>query len=360
VLLVIWFSRKAFKARCSREKAALHAIRVSGNSQRTFAYKIRTIYIVMALKLSSLPPLADPLPERPSALRWTVVFLACAMVGMVAILLLWPKRFPTATPLFWISVIGVPLVAAGAVVAARFLVHARQERVAQTWDGARDADVAKTFGRESRPILLLALAYRFSMDEKENTAATVANGELLLKAQQTPNKQTVTARWLDAMPFGLGETPAEYDARRQLVTLDELLANLLESVEKQVRSLPIGLPLLVKLHASAPAVQVAVEERFQLAWKSRGFPDVSIVNDPVAPDLMSIDQWLDMPAGRERDHATLLIVVELHDLVSRLPPSGGAEAAVAMLMVPQDVAQRHRIMSIAQLHRPREGTVATL
>lgn len=314
----------------------------------------------MALNLSSLPPSADPLPERPSPLRWAVVFLACAMAGMVVILLLWPKRFPTATPLFWISVIGVPLVTAAVVVATRFLIHAGQERDAQTWDGARDADVAKTFRRESRPIMVLAFGHRFSMDDKENTAATVANGELLLKAQQTPSKQAVTARWLHAIPLESGEKPAEYDAKRQLATLDDLLAGLLESVEKQIRSLPAGLPLLVKLHVSAPAVQATVEERFRFALKPYGLRDVSFANDPVASDLMSLDKWLDMPAGKERDHATLLIVVELHDLVSRLPASGSAEAAVAMLMVPEDVAQRYRTTSVAQLHRPREGTVATL
>ncbi len=75
---------------------------------------------------------------------------------------------------------------------------------------------------------------------------------------------------------------------------------------------------------------------------------------------MSLDTWLDAPAGEVRDHATLMVVIELHNLVSEPAPNGSAEVGVALLMVPEDVARRNRLVPIAQIHRPMLGTVSTL
>lgn len=315
----------------------------------------------MAIQMSSLPPPAVPLPPPPSRLLWAVVFLACAMAGMVLMLLIWPRRLPTATPLFWITVVGVPLVAASSVVAIRFGAYAGLERAAKSWDVRRDAHVANVFRVESRPIVLLAGAHRFSTDDTENTASTIASGDLLLKSRTTPDKATaIEARWFDALPFTVGEQPADYDAKRQLVVLDDLIAKLLDPVVEQIAMLPPVLPLVVRLHVAAPALTENVEERFRLAWRQRGLRDVPITNDLTAPGLMSLDVWLDAPAGDARDHATLLVVIELRSLAAGRPPKGSAEAGVALLMVPEDVAQRSRLASVAQIHRPRQGTVATL
>ncbi len=156
------------------------------------------------------------------------------------------------------------------------------------------------------------------------------------------------------------DPPFEYDAKRQLTVLDDLFANLLDTVSDPIRKLPPKLPLVVKLHVVAPALSVPIEERFQLAWTERALREVSIVNDPKPLGLMSLDTWLDAPAGEGRDHATLMVVIELHNLVSEPAPKGSAEVGVALLMVPEDVARRHRLVPIAQIHRPMQGTVATL
>ncbi|WP_157654066.1 hypothetical protein [Burkholderia ubonensis] len=315
----------------------------------------------MAIEMSSLPPPAAPLPPPPSRLRWAVVFLACALIGMAIGLLIWPRHLPTATPLFWIAVVGVSLVVASTVVVIRFRAYAGLERAAKSWDARRDAHVADVFRVESRPIVLLAGAYRFSHDDAENTASAIAGGDLLLKSQTTPDKTTaIEARWFGALPYTVGEAPADYDASRQLAVLDGLIAKLLDPVVGQIEMLPPALPLVVRLHVTAPALTESVEERFQLAWRQRGLRDVSAANDPEAPGLMSLDAWLDAPSGDARDHATLLVVIELHSLMAERPPKGSAEAGVVLLMAPVDVAQRSRLAPVAQIHRPRQGTVAAL
>ncbi|WP_244137120.1 hypothetical protein [Burkholderia pyrrocinia] len=283
------------------------------------------------------------------------------MAGMVLMQLIWPRRIPTATPLFWVAVVGVPLVASAVVVVTRFAAYAGLQRVAKSWDVKRDEHVAGVFRVESQPIVLLAGAHRFSTDDTENAVSTIAGGDLLLKSQPTPDKATaIEARWFDAPPFTVGERPADYDAKRQLVVLDDLIAKLLDPVVERIAMLPAVLPLVVRLHVAAPALTENVEERFRLAWRQRGLREVPISNDPKAPGLMSVDSWLDAPACDARDHATLLVVIELRSLVAGRPPKGSAEAGVALLMVPEDVAQRNRLAPVAQIHRPRQGTVATL
>ncbi|MGU7772642.1 hypothetical protein ACV229_21030 [Burkholderia sp. MR1-5-21] len=315
----------------------------------------------MAIEMSSLPPPAAPLPPPPSRLRWAVVFLACALTGMAIGLLIWPRHLPTATPLFWIAVVGVPLVAASTVIVIRFCAYAGLERAAKSWDARRDAHVAGVFRVESRPIVLLAGAHCFSHDEAENKASAIASGDLLLKSQSTPDKTTaIEARWFNALPYTVGETPADYDTSRQLAVLDDLIAKLLEPVVGPIGTLPPALPLVVRMHVAAPALTESVEERFRLAWRERDLRDVSVTNEPKAPGLMSLDAWLDAPPGDARDHATLLVVIELHSLMAGRPTKGSAEAGVALLMAPEDVAQRSRLAPVAQIHRPRQGTVATL
>lgn len=315
----------------------------------------------MAIQMSSMPPSAAPLPPPPSRLLWAAVFLACAMAGMVLMLFIWPQRLPTATPLFWIAVVGVPFVAAAVVVVTRFAAYAGLQRVSRSWDVKRDEHVANVFRVESQPIALLAGAYYFSTDDTENAASTIASGDVLLKSRTTPDKATaIEARWFDAPPFAVGENRADYDANRQLVLLDDLVAKLLDRVVEPIATLPAVVPLVVRLHVAAPALTENVEERFRLAWRLRGLREVAISNDPNAPGLMSLDAWLDAPAGEARNHATLLVVIELHSLVAGQPLRGSAEAGVALLMIPDEVARRNRMAPVAQIHRPRQGTVATL
>jgi hypothetical protein len=253
------------------------------------------------------------------------------------------------------------MVAAAIFVLGRFNAHASWERDAHAWDVVRNAHVAAVYRLQQQPIMLLASAHRFSYDAEQNAPSSITSGELRLKPSHTPDRTTVVeARWFDAPPLAPGESPGAYDAQRQLTVLDELFAFLLGALRESIMALPQTLPLSLQLHVSAPAQQEHVVQRFQMAWQQVGLRAVQIANDPQPPSLMSLDTWLDAPPGSTRDHVTLLIAIQLHNLVSEPPAKASAEAGVALLMLPQDLAQRNRLKPIAQIHRPAAGTVAEM
>jgi len=283
------------------------------------------------------------------------------MLGVVLMLLLWPKNLPTATALFWTTVIGIPAIASAVVVVIPLLLRAGAQRDADAWNRARDVDVQKAFQSESRAIALLAGSYRFSLDDEKNDISNLVSGDLLLVAQPTPDRSAaVEARWFDAPACAVIERATTYDATRQLKALDNVLKRLLDAVTSAIQTLPGRIPLTVKLHVVAPLITDDIEKRFQLAWKFADLRDVAVIHEPVPPGLMSLDRWLDQGPGPERDHATLLVVIQLHRLVSKSPPKGCAEAGVALLTIPEDLARRNELQSKARIFRPREGTIATL
>lgn len=314
----------------------------------------------MALDISSLPPVAEPLPARPSRLLWAVVFFVCVFAGMAFMLLIWPKRLATGTPLFWVWVVVIPAVAAVSVVLVRFAIHATPGRSARSWNVEQRKITTSAYRRESVAVALLAGARRISMKAEQNALSKIVSRDLKLLAQTTPDNATVVmARWFDAPALPAGTPPTRYDAERQDALLEPLFASLLADTAGQIKALPENLPLVIKVHVTAPSARVDVRESFIRTWKQHGLRETSVDIDSEAPDLMALDAWLD-ETGQAREHATLLVVIKLNDLVSRHPPKKSTEGAVALLMAPDEVAQRMKLRPLARIYRPRQGVLAGL
>ncbi len=297
---------------------------------------------------------------RPSLLVWSLVFVACVVAGSTIVLVTWPKHAPAATPVFWVAVVIVPVTLAAITVLLPFRAHAGKLRAIRSWNSRCDHQIARAHEWESRPVALLGGVCRFS-SEKGSQVAKVAAGDIKLAPQQTPDRAaTVAARWFRAPEFVVGTDPREYDLERQRVILPGVLFVMLDELREHINAVPADLPLRVALIVDAPSFDDGIRDHFTTVWKNLALRAFTFDDAAAVPGLTSLDSWLDTPAGTERDHATLLVAVQLHDLVVQSPPPGSAEAAIALLMVPQDIAERYRLTALAQVHRPRQGTVAAL
>ncbi|WP_423396387.1 hypothetical protein [Burkholderia sp. LMG 21824] len=320
-----------------------------------------TISTYMAIDVDALPPRIETYPQPPSLPLWSIIFVACAVGGSTVALLFWPKRLPTGTPVFWIAAAIVPLIVAGIVTLVPFLRYAGKVRSIKSWNSQRDQVVVDVFDEESRPVAVLGSICRFPVEDVRGPVSKVAAGEVVLMPQQTPDKSAaVAARWFLAPEFSIGTEPREYDADRQRTLLFDLLPAILDALKAQINALPVGLPLKVALFVDAPSFDEDIREHFQCFWRDRALRAFTFDAEPTMPGLMSLDRWLDRPAGGDRDYATLLVSAQLHNLVTQSPPTGSSEAAIALLMVPHDIEQRHRLTASAHIHRPRQGTIASL
>ncbi|MBN3830773.1 hypothetical protein [Burkholderia sp. Ac-20344] len=314
----------------------------------------------MAIDVDSLPPRLDDAPRSPSPLIGAAVFMICFVVGSTTALLLWPKRYPTATPVFWVAVAIVPLLLSALSALVPWLFYAGTKRSIQAWNDRRDQFVSGVFERESRPIALLGCVCRMPLDD-DNALAKLAEGEHPLAPQQTPDKRTaVAARWFTAPAFSVGTDPREYDAERQRSLLPSLLRSMLDALKHRINALPPDLPLNIALFVDAPSFEEEVRPRMQSIWDGLKLRAYSFGTEPTVPNSMALDAWLDSQDDRSGEHATLLLIVQLHALVSKPPPAGSTEVAIALLMTPQEVAQRHRLNELAHIHRPRQGAIASL
>ncbi|SCZ21045.1 MULTISPECIES: hypothetical protein [Burkholderia] len=315
----------------------------------------------MAIDVDALPPRIESYPQPPSLLVWSIIFVACTVGGGTAALLVWPKRFPTATPVFWIAIVIVPLLVAAIVTLVPFLRHAGKVRAITSWNDRRDRYVAGVFDEESRPIAVLGSFCRFPVHDARSPVSKVASGEIVLVPQQTPDKTaTVAARWFAAPEFSIETEPREYDADRQRVLLLDLLSGILDALEPRIGALPAALPLKVALFIDAPSFDDDIRQHFRSFWNARALRAFTFDAEQSIPGLMSLDRWLDRQADSNPDYAMLLVTIQLHDLVTQSPPPGSGEAAIALLMARHDVGERPRLGASAYLHRPRQGTLASL
>ncbi len=72
-------------------------------------------------------------------------------------------------------------------------------------------------------------------------------------------------------------------------------------------------------------------------------------------DAEAIDVWLDHVSEGRRLEARLIVAIQLRRLLSAMPPAGGAEAGVALLLLPDVMASQYEVVRMANLHRPVRG-----
>ena len=310
----------------------------------------------MPVDFSLLPP-EQKLPDAlPSKLLWTVVFFMLTLIGVFAVLLLWPKNEPTQTPWFWFSLTTYSAGSAAFVVSRRYSVYEGRCLDVRAWNEARKQYIQGVFENASKPLAVVHAAYCFTDDVKLNRAEAIAKRELVLKAQPAIAAHgTVEARWLTPAKLDRSKWVRGPDTIRQAQVLEWLFDQLLDKSVEALGSLPSDLPLTVRLRVAANALEVDIHAVWESRWRSRKLLPATVLFEPVDANLMRVDSWLDSGDALIKKRATLMVTVQLNEVLSKNPPEGSAEAGAAVLLVPKDLLMRHSLKPVAYLHRPMEG-----
>ncbi|KVN45996.1 hypothetical protein [Burkholderia ubonensis] len=312
----------------------------------------------MALDFSKLPP-EKPVPDKPpSRFLWTVVFLVLTLLGVFAVLLLWPAGESTRTPWFWISVTLYPTGFAAFVVSRPYSMYEGRRLNAQAWNAACKQCAELAFARESVPVLILGATIRVTGRDVENEVDEIVDGALVLdaKASDHEENQTTTARWFQPIEAGL----AADDPERQAIVLEWLYDRLLADLSESIAALPVELPLRVLLDISGYAGEADAVELWRTKWKSRKLRAADASRAPIALDLMTIDAWLDDENGPLSRRALLFVSVTLSNVIDEPPLDGMSEAGVGLLITSGAVASRFELQAIAALHRPLKSADGNL
>lgn len=324
----------------------------------TAAERVLRAGTAMPVDFSNLPP-EEPVPDKPpSRWLWTVIFFVIVIVGVFAVLFLWPAGEPTHTPWFWSCLVVYPVGIASFVVLRRHSAYQGARLGAIARNEARSQYVNEVFNRASYPVAVLATAYRFSSDPDENDLAKVLSGTLKLVPKTTPASTTepVNARWI-IEPDADDDARYANDTDRQQDILRWMFDGLLNDIEAAIRLLPDDAKLSVRLMISASAPGAGAEQCWDRLWSARGLTPVRTAVEPVPVDAMWLDTWLDH-INKDRDREVrLLVVAQLYPAREGALPDGGAEAAAAILLVPPSLVEQFHLVSVAEIHRPEESSI---
>ena len=153
----------------------------------------------MPIDFDKLPP-EKPVPDRPpSRLVWTIVFFVIVLAGIFAVLLLWPKGESTQSLWFRICITVYPVGVATIVVLRRYSVFEGRRLDAIAWNEAREKYLNRVFEGASHPLALVAAAYRFTSDAKDDGFDKLLGGSIKLEPRIALKHDAppVNARWFD-------------------------------------------------------------------------------------------------------------------------------------------------------------------
>ncbi|WP_322022512.1 hypothetical protein [Burkholderia sp. BCC1977] len=313
----------------------------------------------MAVDFDKLPP-KEPEPDKsPSRLLWTIVFFVVVLAGVFAVLLLWPKDTPTQSFWFWTCVTVYPVGVAAFVVLRRYSVFEGRRLDAIAWNEAREKYVNDLFEEASRPLVLVAAAYRFASDAKDDAFDKLLGGSIKLEPRAAPNPDTppVNARWFDQPDVDEDGGRFKSDDERWHHVREWVFGALIDDVAEAVRTLPPDLKLAIQLVLPGVAKPDGALDAWDRQWAKSGLRPLKAETLPEPPDLMVLDAWLDRINQKRDQEARLFVFVRLNHVLQALPPDGSAEAGVGLLVVPEPVRRRFNIEPMARMHRPN-GTDA--
>ncbi|WGS40182.1 hypothetical protein LFL97_10480 [Burkholderia sp. JSH-S8] len=314
----------------------------------------------MPIDLKQIPPKAPPLSRGPSVVVLTIAFMVLVLFGVAVAFFAWPRTRPTGSSTFWLTVLVAPTLAALVFALIPYWWHAGKLRKMTCRNEVREQRKADLFSHASRPLAVLASSFYISPAPEENDINAIASGKLVLAARPLPDRtRTARARWLNAPMFEEGQDAATYDENRQRVVVQEAFRQLLEDLTPVLKNFPRSVPLRVNIGVSAMPSTGDCEAWWKEEWAKRGFISSRLQVTRGNVSVMRLDDWLDK-SGRERDFASLTVVVQLQALLSEAPPHQSAEAAVALLLAPDELAQGYGLRRIACLHRPNAGTLSSV
>ncbi|MDP9157444.1 MAG: hypothetical protein M3O74_24735 [Pseudomonadota bacterium] len=303
-------------------------------------------------------PREEPEPATPpSKLVWGIVFIALLAAGGAATVLLWPKHMPTSDWRFWTTVIVVPAALASFVVLRRFSAYEAAKLDVQARNEVVSAYNQCIVEAASKPFAVLAAAYRFSCERKENALDKVHDRSMKLVSQVgiAADAPPVQARWLIVPSVKLAAGSLAADKKRHFEAVKWLFGELLGELVPAIKAMPQMNSLDIHFVISS---LLSTEERNGLwndKWGKLDLGRADIAIDDFCVDLMALDRWLDRTIETDDSKARLIIAIQLNFLQSTSPSPGSAEAAVALLLLPKAEATRHALVSAADLHRPVRG-----
>ncbi|WP_439889625.1 hypothetical protein ACS7SF_09875 [Ralstonia sp. 25C] len=303
----------------------------------------------MALDFSKLPPEEEP-PEPPSRFVWTVVFFVITLLGILAVLMLWPAGEPTNGAWFWTCVALFPPGIAAFVVSRRYSVYEGRRLDAQAWNDARERYNTQAFARESIPVLVVGAAIRVTENDTENDVRSIMDRSLTLAAQASPHEEneSIVTRWLQPVEARL----AADDAERHEFILDWLYGCLLKDLSAAIGALPPDLPLRVVIDLSGYLGGVDPVALWQGRWTGLDMRIARAERAAEPLDTMVLDAWLDDRTSLLSKSALLLISVSLSQVIEGTPLEGTAEAGVGLLLVSTTLGREYKLAPVAAIHRP--------
>ncbi|HDR9797996.1 TPA: hypothetical protein QDC59_001561 [Burkholderia cenocepacia] len=309
----------------------------------------------MPVDFDKLPP-EEPVPDRPpSRFVWTIVFFVIVLACTFAVLLLWPKSEPTQSFWFWICITVYPVGIAAFVVLRRYSVFEGRRLDAIAWNDAREKYLNRVFEDASQPLVLVAAAYRFASDAKDDALDKLLDGSIKLEPRiALKHDAPVNARWFDQPNTDEDGNRFNSDDERQRHVREWVFGELIGDVADAIRALPSELKVAIQLvlpDVANPGEALASWDRQWMKSKLQ-LHKVEVLPEP--PDLMALDAWLDRINQKRDQQARLLIFVRLNSVLQALPPDGSAEAGVALLVMPEPTQHRFKTDSIARLHRPND------
>ncbi|MBR7976779.1 hypothetical protein KDX01_27150 [Burkholderia vietnamiensis] len=308
----------------------------------------------MAIDFTRLPP-EEPVPDNPpSRLLWTVVFFLIAIVGVFAVLLLWPKEEPPQTPWFWTCVTVYPVGLAAFVVLRRYSVYEGRRLDAIAWNQARADHMNEVFDGASRPLAILAATCRFSSEARDDDFGKLMDGSVKLEPQISPKPDAppVNARWFEKPDADKSGIRFKHDEERRRYVLEWVFGAVTDAVAEAIRLLPTELRLKVQLVLPGIANTDEAQTIWNRQWAQSDFRPAQAEILAEHPDLMYVDAWLDRVNQRLDEEARLIVCVRLNEILQALPPDGSTETVVAMLLAPEGVCRRFKLAPLAMLHRP--------
>ncbi|WP_031360000.1 hypothetical protein [Caballeronia sordidicola] len=300
-------------------------------------------------------PGEEPEPVNlPSKLLWSVVFALLLTAGAAATVLLWPKSMPTNGWFFGMSLTVLPAAFASFVVARRFSAFEVSKLDVRAKNEVVRAYNRSVFDAASKPFTVVFAAHRFSFDRDENALIGVHDRSIKLISQAAiaSDAPPVIARWIELPCVSLAAGSLAADMSRHKNVTKWLFAELIDELIEAIKALPPRVSVNVHFFMSS---LLPIEERDRLwndAWWERGLRNIDIAASDEDHGLMALDRWLDEAIETPDSKARLVLAVQLNVLQSASPPSGAAEAGVALLLLPHGVATRHKMKAAVALHRP--------
>lgn len=311
----------------------------------------------MAVDFSHLPDESVCRAKPPSRLLWSIVFLILSLAGALLGVVLWPKHLPTQTPKFWVTLVLFPVGIAGIVVMCRWRIYEAQKLSVDLHNEVAQDYKQNVFRAASVPLTLVDSAYRFSVDAEMNDFRKIESNALSLASQTQAARgaSPVKARWLATANMHDYAKSREGDRKRQMQITQWLFDQLLDALSARIQAVPSDMPLVILLGISGVLTYEENQRLWWASWHARSLRSAQRIAPAASAgtaDLSMLDQWLDDTLEGSRQHVTLFVSVQLLSLLEADPPSGMAEAAVALLLMPDALAQQYKGPRQAVLHRP--------